>query len=113
MCARIAIKVASRFRNSLPVLVVISSLLLASCAETKKESRGTSRNANVSISALNINEASAAELESLPEIGESLAKRIVEYRARNGRFRRPEHLLLVPGISEKRFRQLRGSVRTE
>lgn len=63
--------------------------------------------------AININTASAKELETLPYVGEILAQRIVEFREKNGRFRRPEHLLLVPGISEKRFREIRSLIRTE
>ena len=60
--------------------------------------------------AVNINEATREELERLPGIGPALAARIVEHRERHGRFRRAEHLLLVRGISERRFRQLRAYV---
>lgn len=56
---------------------------------------------------LSINEATPQELERLPGIGPALAARIVEHRERFGRFRRAEHLLLVRGISERRFLQLR------
>jgi competence protein ComEA len=38
---------------------------------------------------LNLNEASAEQLESLPGIGEVLARRIVEYRNLRGGFRSP------------------------
>ena len=60
-----------------------------------------------------INEASREELERLPGIGPALAARIVEHRERFGRFRRAEHLLLVRGISERRFLQLRPYVTAE
>jgi competence ComEA-like helix-hairpin-helix protein len=59
---------------------------------------------------VSINEASREELERLPGIGPALAARIVEHRERFGRFRRAEHLLLVRGISERRFLQLRPYV---
>jgi competence ComEA-like helix-hairpin-helix protein len=62
---------------------------------------------------VSINEASPEELESLPGIGPALAARIVEHRERFGRFRRAEHLLLVRGISERRFLQLRPYVTVE
>lgn len=62
---------------------------------------------------VSINEASREELESLPGIGPALAARIVEHRERFGRFRRAEHLLLVRGISESRFLQLRPFVTAE
>jgi len=59
---------------------------------------------------VSINEASPEELERLPGIGPALAARIIEHRERFGRFRRAEHLLLVRGISERRFLQLRPYV---
>jgi competence protein ComEA len=47
---------------------------------------------------LNINAASAEQLEALPRIGPAVAQRIVEYRDENGPFASPEDLLEVPGI---------------
>jgi competence protein ComEA len=49
----------------------------------------------------------------LPGIGDTLAHRIVEFRDQNGPFRRPEGLLLVPGISEKKFREIRTLVKSD
>jgi competence ComEA-like helix-hairpin-helix protein len=62
---------------------------------------------------ININTASANELETLPGIGKSLAERIVEHRDKFGPFRRPEHLIIVRGISDKRFRALRDLITVE
>lgn len=62
---------------------------------------------------LNINTASAEELEKLPGIGEGLAKRIIDYRQEYGRFRRPEHLLMVRGISTRRFRAMQALITAE
>jgi competence ComEA-like helix-hairpin-helix protein len=56
---------------------------------------------------ININTASAEELEKLPGIGRGFAQRIVEHREKWGAFRRPEHLIMVRGLSDKRFRALR------
>ena len=56
---------------------------------------------------VNINSATPAELERLPGIGATLAARIVEHRERYGPFRRVEHLLVVRGVSESRFKELR------
>ena len=60
-----------------------------------------------------INTAPASELEKLPGIGKSLAERIVAYREEHGPFRRVEHLMMVRGISEKKFRELQSLVRVE
>lgn len=62
---------------------------------------------------VNINTASRADLEKLPGIGQALAARIVEHRERYGPFRRAEHLIVVRGISDRRFRQMRAFVTAE
>jgi competence ComEA-like helix-hairpin-helix protein len=59
---------------------------------------------------INLNTASREELERLPGIGEGLAARIVEHRERHGAFRRVEHLIIVRGISERRYAELRPFV---
>lgn len=56
---------------------------------------------------VNINTASAAELERLPGIGASTAARIVEYREKNGAFKKVEELMNVRGIGEKSFLKLK------
>jgi len=64
-------------------------------------------------SQISLNSASAAELERLPGIGKVLAKRIVNHRHNFGLFRRLEHLLIVPGISERKFREVQPYVRLD
>lgn len=59
---------------------------------------------------VNINTATREELERLPGIGEGLAARIIAHRERHGAFRRVEHLIIVRGISERRFEALRAFV---
>lgn len=61
---------------------------------------------------VNINTASAAELERLPGVGPSLAARIVEHREKNGAFKQAEDLMLVRGIGEKSFEKLKPYVAT-
>ena len=39
-----------------------------------------------------------------------LAERIIEHREKFGPFRRPEHLIIVRGISDKRFRALQNLI---
>ena len=61
-------------------------------------------------SLLDINTASAGELEALPGIGPVLAARVVEYREANGAFSTIEELMNVPGIGEKTLDGLRGLI---
>lgn len=69
--------------------------------------------ANQTNTRININSASAAELEKLPGIGKGLAERIIEHRERFGPFRRTEHLIILRGISDRRFRALRDMITVE
>jgi competence protein ComEA len=55
---------------------------------------------------ININEATERELQELPGIGPALARRIVDYRTRNGPFEELSELRRVAGIGEMRFSQL-------
>jgi competence ComEA-like helix-hairpin-helix protein len=73
--------------------------------QTPQETPGPAR--------ININTASALELEKLPGIGRGFAQRIVEHREKWGAFRRPEHLIMVRGLSDKRFRALRDLITVE
>jgi competence protein ComEA len=59
---------------------------------------------------INLNTATAAELQRLPGIGPALAKRIVEFREKRHGFKRVEELLAIPGISEKKWQAIRDKV---
>lgn len=61
---------------------------------------------------IDLNEATPEELQALPGIGPGLARRLVEYRDRNGHFRSVEDLERVPGIGPTRIGALRGLVMT-
>lgn len=57
---------------------------------------------------LDLNAATADELESLPGVGQALAARIVAERTARGRFRSLEDLARVPGIGPGKLRLLAG-----
>lgn len=59
---------------------------------------------------INVNSATAEELESLPGVGPAIARRIVEHRRRKGRFRSVQDLDAVKGIGAKKMQQLRPYV---
>lgn len=62
---------------------------------------------------VNINDASHEELVRIPYIGESTAALIVEFRETHGRFKRPEQMMQIRGVSDERFRRIRHLIRTE
>jgi competence protein ComEA len=59
---------------------------------------------------ININSATAEELEALPSIGEVIAARIIAYREQNGPFRSVDDLIHVEGISDRTIDEIRNLV---
>jgi competence ComEA-like helix-hairpin-helix protein len=94
------------------ILVAILLVVSGSCVRRARDPRlanlvQANDQQSISEQRLNINTASANDLETLPGIGKGLAARIVEHREKFGPFRRTEDLIIVRGISDRRFRALR------
>lgn len=56
---------------------------------------------------VDINTATETELQKLPGIGQSFARRIIDYRETNGNFKSPQEIMLVPGIAQKKYNNLK------
>lgn len=61
-------------------------------------------------SSIDINRATALEIEALPGIGPKLARQIVEDRAANGPFRSAEDLMRVKGIGQAKLEQIKDLI---
>lgn len=59
---------------------------------------------------ININTATAEELDKLPGVGESTAQKIISYREESGGFKSVEELKNVNGIGDKKFEDMKDSV---
>ncbi len=59
---------------------------------------------------VNVNTATAEELETLTGIGPSLAQAIIDYRAEHGDFTAAEDLLNVKGIGEAKLEGFRAEI---
>jgi competence protein ComEA len=59
---------------------------------------------------VNLNTATAADLETLPGVGPSTAQKIIAYRTDHGGFRTVDDLLNVPGIGPRKLDQIRPHV---
>ena len=59
---------------------------------------------------ININIATQSELESIPGIGSSTAIKILEYRNKNGKFKKIEDIMNVNGIGESKFNAIKNFI---
>jgi competence protein ComEA len=96
-------------------LVAVTALVAGAphlSAQAPTTSKATSRSAGkpALTTAININTAAAAELDNLPGIGAKTAARIVEYRQKNGPFKKIEELMNVRGVGEKNFLKLKDHI---
>jgi competence protein ComEA len=71
---------------------------------------GSSRPAIHDSPRVELNHATASDLEGLPGIGPKLAQRVIEHRASHGPFTKVEDLRHVKGIGHKKFDRLRPHV---
>jgi competence protein ComEA len=88
----------------LAIVALVCAVLAAPAAAQESARRATSP------AAVNINTATASQLEELPGIGKATADRIVEYRQKNGGFKKVEDLMNIRGIGEKSFLKLKPLV---
>jgi competence protein ComEA len=92
-------------------LVAIGSLFGASLAAQQATQKPAARTeARPAAATINLNTATAGDLEKLPGIGQKVAARIVDYRQKNGPFKKVEELMNVQGIGEKSFLQIRSQL---
>jgi len=94
----------------LAIAVLASAAPRAAAAAQQKSSARDSATKPASGAVVNINSASAGELESLPGIGAKTAARIIEYRQKNGPFKKIEELMNVRGVGEKNFLKLKPQI---
>jgi competence protein ComEA len=91
------------------LLVAALAITLSVAAHTAAAQDAPARPATAAAAGapVNLNSATAAQLEALPGIGKATAERIIEYRQKNGNFKKPEDLMNVRGIGEKSFLKLK------
>ncbi len=87
---------------------LVAAMPAPGLAQTKPSASQPAKASPVGV--VNINTATAAELDALPGIGAKTAARIVEYRQKNGPFKKVEELMNVRGVGEKNFLKLKAQI---
>jgi competence protein ComEA len=99
------------FRTLLSAIALVSFCAVSQAAPPSQSTASARASAKPTVAGtININTAAAAELEKLPGIGAKTAGRILEYRQKNGPFKKVEELMNVRGVGEKNFLKLRTQI---
>ncbi len=90
--------------------IVIPAVYIADSFDESTSSGVTSSTGQSKSKLVSINYSSMAELQTLPGIGPSMAKKIVEYRENNGGFNSIEDIKNVSGIGESKFNKIKDDI---
>ncbi len=86
------------------ILALVSLTAPSSLAQSSDQAQLPTATQKASV---NLNSATVDQLETLPGIGRKTAERIIEFRQRNGGFKKIEELMNVKGIGEKSFLKIK------
>lgn len=92
-------------------LAIVAFAAVPATAQQKSASSRPAKTTKASAaptSPVNLNTATQAQLEALPGVGAKAAQRILEYRQKNGNFKKIEDLMNVKGFGEKSFLKLKS-----
>ncbi len=100
------------FRHVLIATVVAAVVACAAgtASAQRKAQPGSAAAVKAATGLINLNSATVEQLDSLPGIGPKVAARIIEYRQKNGGFRRAEDIMNVKGIGEKLFLKIKDRI---
>lgn len=82
----------------------------AAAVDGAESGSATTSGAGSSSGLVNINTASAAELQTLSGIGPSMAQSIIDERSKNGPFASVDDLMRVSGIGEKKLAKIKDGI---
>jgi competence protein ComEA len=97
--------------STLVVFALLVALAPSVTAQEKEKSSKPKAKPTVALNTpVNLNTATATELEALPGVGAATAKLIIEHRQKVGGFKKVEELMNIKGIGEKSFLKLKPMV---
>lgn len=101
-----------RFAILLLTLTIFVATPLFAAQQTSPAQSNANSTAAVAAT-INLNTASAAELESLPGIGKKAAANIVAYRTEKGKFKTKQELIKVKGVGDKTFAKIQNLINVD
>jgi comEA protein len=88
------------------VLALVAALVVFGPASVEAQ-RAAKPPAPASTEVVNLNSATAAQIASLPGIGLKTAELVIQYRQKNGPFKKVEEIMNVRGVGEKSFLRIK------
>jgi competence protein ComEA len=89
------------------LLATVIALFVVGSGDIVFAQKAAGKPAAAANAVVNLNTATVSQIATLPGIGEKAAQRIIEYREKNGGFKKIEELMNVKGIGEKSFLKLK------
>jgi len=94
------------------ILIAAIFGIAVSAAAASAQNKATTPRAAATVTAtatapVNLNTATAEQLATIPGVGPRMAERIIDYRQKNGGFKKVEDLMNVSGVGEKSFLKMK------
>lgn len=89
------------------MMAAIAAIALSAPAVSAQSKAPAPKAAATAASPVNLNTATAEQLATIPGVGPKMAERIIDYRQKNGGFKKVEDLMNVTGVGEKSFLRMK------
>ena len=89
------------------MMAAIAAIALSAPALSAQTKEPAAKPTTTAAAPVNLNTATAEQLESIPGVGPKMAERILDYRQKNGGFKKVEDLMNVSGVGEKSFLKMK------
>lgn len=104
-----AVNLAETVKDGEKILIPVKQIVTPEQLDSPGGNQTGQKSASPS-APININTADEKTLDSLPGVGPSTAKAIVEYRRTKGAFAKPEQLMEIPRFGKSRFERIKGMI---
>ena len=89
------------------MMAAIAAVALSATALSAQSKAPAPKPVATATAPVNLNTATAEQLATIPGVGPKMAERIIDYRQKNGGFKKLEDLMNVSGVGEKSFLKMK------